>query len=460
MAKLGSLQVGSASKFSSKGKPPKGAEYQPNVSDAQLHSPPAPGAYQGLQGGPEFDYELEPNQTTPIDGSRDLLRVLSPFMIQVEPPLIMGATPHSYDAKKDVAGLIAAGHDGAPSAFNSARGKLLNMPGGEHMANAGTVESFVSNGLLHKPEGGASKKVKSKGEKGEEPDEIGTPAIADLYTAVDITMQLRALVNTPPLVLLINPQSLSMSYTKIQQFTDRTRFGYVFQAWGEEQPKLSISARCGAFITSGKGVQFASRRDSASWQNLQTAFQFYRHNGYIYDTVGKSNANHMVGALSIHYDGWVYYGNMESFSYTLEEGNQLGGVVFDMEFTVNAMVDTSKQSMVVTPMRSPVPSGSDRRYGKAAGKASVSKGDLSVGGPDGAVHGGDNNYLKKLALGEGEPEVKTPDGQSAQGSEGQKLPPGGLVSPKSSGGFTKVSPQASAAVDPAQRLPSPFGVGG
>lgn len=455
MAKFGSLQVGSASKFSSKGKPPKGAEYRPNVSNAQLHSPPAPGAYQGLKGGPEFDYELEPNQTTPIDGSKDLLRVLSPFMIQVEPPLIMGATPHAYDAKKDVAGLVAAGHDGAPSAFNTARGKLLDMPGGEQMANAGTVESFVSHGLTHKPEGGASQKVKVKGGG---PSRTGTPALADLYTAVDITMQLRALVNTPPLILLINPQSLVMTYTKIQQFTDRTRFGYVFQAWGEEQPKLSISAKCGAFVTSGKGVQFASRRDSASWQNLQTAFQFYRHNGYIYDTVGKSNANHMVGALSIHYDGWVYYGNMESFSYTLEEGNQLGGIVFEMEFTVNAMVDTSKQSLVVTPMRSPIPSGSDRRYGGAANKGNASEGDLSVGGPNGTQRGAADFYTANNI--DRDSGATSPDGQSAQASEGQKLPPGGLVSPKSSGGFAKVTPQASAAVDPAQRLPSPFGVGG
>jgi len=455
MAKFGSLQVGSASRFSSKGKPPKGAGYQPNVSDAQLHKPPAPGAYLGLKGGPEFDYELEPNQTTPIDGSKDLLRVLSPFMIQVEPPLIMGSSASVYEAKKDTPGLIAAGHGGAPKAFNTARGRLLDIPGGEQMANAGSVESFVSGGLTHKAKGGSSKKVVDA--KGDGPDRIGTPAIADLYTAVDITMQLRALVNTPPLILLINPQSLTMSYTKIQQFTDRTRFGYVFQAWGEEQPKLSISAKCGAFITSGKGVQFASRRDSASWQNLQTAFQFYRHNGYIYDTVGKSNANHMVGALSIHYDGWVYYGNMESFSYTLEESTQLGGIVFDMEFTVNAMVDTSKQSLVVTPMRSPIPSGADTRYGGAASKGNLSKGDISVGGPDGVVRGSENNYLKKLS--EGEP-ASAPDGQSAQASTGQKLPPGGLVSPKSSGGFQKVAPQTFAAVDPAQRLPSPFGVGG
>jgi len=453
MAKLGSIST-SGRRFSSKGKPPAGSEYQPDVTRAQLETPPQPMAYQGLRQGPDFDYEFEANQTTPIDGSRDLLRVLSPFMIQVEPPLIIGSSPDVYDAKKDVAGLIASGHSGAPKAFSAARSRLKDMPGGEQMAQASSVESFVSAGFITKPVGGGS--VESVTVKGEGPTRIGTPAIADLHTAVDITMQLRGLVNTPPLILLINPQSLSMSYTKIQQFTDRTRFGYVFQAWGEEQPKLSVSAKCGAFITSGKGVQWASRRDSAAWQNLATALQFYRHNGYIYDTVGKSNAHHMVGALSIHYDGWVYYGNMESFSYTFEEGTQLGGIVFEMEFVVNAMVDTSKQSLVVTPMRSPVPSASDPRYSGKNNRALQSEGDRSVGGPSGTQDGGATFYsVNDVSQGAG---ATAPDGQPELATRAG--PPRAVApeSPKSAGGFVLTPPADSAVALPA-RSPAPFGFG-
>jgi hypothetical protein len=449
----GSVQVRKASRFSSDGKPPPNDGYQPDVSQAQLESPPAPMAYNALRQGPDFEMPYEGNQAPPIDGSKDFLRVLSPFMIQVEPPLILGEMPNPGEGKKDYAGILAAGHSNAPKAFNAARNRIKqDMPAGAQLSNGGSVEQFVSNGYLHKPAGGGQAETVSVDRSDLGPSRIGTPALADLYTAVDITTQLRGLVNTPPLILLINPQTLTMSYTKIQQFSDRTRYGFVFQAWGEEQPKLSISAKCGAFISGGRGVQFASRLDSAAWQNVQTAFQFYKHNGYIYDTVGKSNAMHMVGALSIHYDGWVYYGNMESFTYSLEEANQQGGITFDMEFVINAMVDTSKQNVVVSPMRSPIPSASDPRYQGKENRALPSAGDLSVGGPDGTVEGGYDFYS---ANGYDRGTQTAPDGQvEAPPSLGIAA---GFASPKSAGGFVRVTPLVASAGDPAQRLPTPFG---
>lgn len=394
MAIFGRVQIGSGSRFSSKGQPRENSGYQPDVTQPQLESPPPPSAYSGIKVGPEFEIEHEPLQALPIDGSYRLPRTLSPFMIQVEPPLIVSRSGIDKAGQgKNYAGVFNAAHRGAPSAWQSARESIrADIPGGSHLANAGSVEGYISQGFTTRSQGGSQ--TRTVDVKGDGPTRLGTPAIADVQTAVDITMQLRALVNTPPLILLINPQSLTMNYTKVQQFSDRTRYGFVFQAWGEEQPKLSINARCGAFISGGRGVQMASRRDSAAWQNLATAFQFYKNNGYIHDTVGKSNAHHMVGALSIHYDGWVYYGNMESFNYNFEETNQQGGVTFDMEFTVNAMVDTSKQSLVVTPMTGPVPSANDARYQGAQNRALAREGDISVGGPDGVRFGGSDFYSR------------------------------------------------------------------
>jgi hypothetical protein len=452
---FGRVQAGSGARFSSKGKPPEDSGYQPDVTSAQIDTPPAPAQYRGLKSGPDIAFEYESNETPAIDASNRLLRSLSPFMIQVEPPLITAGSPDVYGGKKDVAGIYDGGHSHAPSAFRAGRNAILqDIPGGPRVSDGGSVERFVSQGMRTAGAGGNS--AKSEDPKGVTSDRQGAPAIADLYTAVDITMQLRALVSTPPLILLINPQSLSKSFTKIQQFSDRTRFGFVFQAWGEEQPKLSISAKCGAFVAGGKGVQFASRRDSASWQNLQTAFQFYRHNGYIYDTVGKSNAHHMVGALSIHYDGWVYYGNMESFTYGIEEANQQGGIVFDMEFTVNAMVDTSKQSLVVTPMRSPVPSPSDPRYAGLSNRGKqTSSSDISVGGPDGVRVGASAYYSRQ---GTTTPSATTPDGQAAQVAQ---APAGGVTAPRGTGGFVAATTTVAAvAVDPAERLPVPFSIRG
>lgn len=386
MGVFGSIQRGSGKRFSSQN-PSQVRPFDINVSNAQLADPTPPMEYSGLKVGPDFAIEYEPNQALGIDGGNSLSRTLSPFMIQVEPPLAYAS--QGQKTKGDLAGILQAGHGAAPSAYQAARNSVDTTILGGSMTSVGkSVESFVAGGYVSKPSG--SDGTQTKDLTGNGAGRIGTPAIADLYTAVDITMQLAALVKTPPLVLLINPTTLNLKYTKKQQYTERTRYGYVFQAWGEDQPKLSIESKCGAFISGERGVQFASRRDSPAWQNLATAFHFYRHNGYIYDTVGKSNAHHFVGALSIHYDGWVYYGNMESFNYAFDENQgSNGGIVFSMEFTVNAMVDTSKSSLVVSPLRSPVPSPSDPRYFGMRNQASPNPGDIALNTGDGISFAGD-----------------------------------------------------------------------
>jgi hypothetical protein len=397
-------------------------------------------AYSALKSGPDFSIELEPNETPGLEANQNLLRVLSPFMIRVEPPLVYSTYTESL--KKNMGDILAAGHGSAPAAFEAARNAFAgsNLPGGELATYGKSVESFVAQGYPSKPKGSEEKlALDPKGQGG--PGRMGAPAIADVYTAVDVWMQVRSLLQTPPLILLINPQTLTMSHTKKQQYTERTRYGFVFQAWGEEQPKLSIEARCGAFISGGRGVQWASRRDSAAWQNLATAFQFYRHNGYIHDTVGKSNAHHFVGALSIHYDGWVYYGNMESFNYSFEEAQARGGITFSMEFTVNAVVDTSKSSLVVTPMRSPLPSPSDPRYANINRPDTPSRGDLSVS------LGGDVRFGGETPLAE------VP---AAPPSFGTKTGPGLKAAPASNNGFVRPVPTPSLSAAPSKK-PVPFG---
>lgn len=169
---------------------------------------------------------------------------------------------------------------------------------------------------------------------------IGNPSIVELENALDIKAQLDAQVSREPLVLLLPPQSLSIQRTKLQQYSDKTRQGYVFQAWGEDQPKLSISGKCAAFYSRERGLQWASRKNSEAWSNFHTLMQYYFNNGYIYDTVGGSNAHHMVGSLSIHYDQWIYHGHIESFGYTLDDQHPHGGFDFNFEFTASQIVDT------------------------------------------------------------------------------------------------------------------------
>ena len=321
-----------------------------------VKKPPAPTAFGGLKTGPDLSIEYESNQTFPVEQSNALLRNLSPFMLQVEPPLIYGEAGGFLNQQTGQVQVNLYGAAGQQvSGYNSARQALyrsnltyLGMDGG-----MGDVSEFVQSGIG---------RTRPKPAQSASDTRLGTPAIADINTAIDIARQLSAVINTPPLVLLVNPSTLQLSYTKVQQYSDRTRYGFKFHQWGEEQVKLSITAKCGAYVSGERGVQFASRQDSASWQNLMAAFHLYRNNGYIYDTIGKSNAHHMVGALSISYDGWTYYGHMESFSWTEEEGLQNGGIEFSMEFTASQILDNSQSSFAVTPMRSPVPSASDPRY--------------------------------------------------------------------------------------------------
>jgi hypothetical protein len=302
----------------------------------------------------DFDFPT----AAPIDGSEGLLRRLSPFIIQVEPPLAFANSPSVLDQNnptgKAASGLFGPGLR-ARDGFVNARSALANSTFVQgNLGSAGPAEEVVarnspsSSGGTTRRQGTKSTDASGKIVTGR----VGEPAIADVLTAVDITAQVRSSLSVPPLVLLINPQSLSIAYTKIQQFSDRTRFGYVYHAWGEEQPKLSIEVKCGAFISGGRGVQWASRRDSAAWQNLMNAFRFYRNNGYLYDTVNGSQAHHFVGALSIRYDQWVYYGHMQSFNFEFNDNSVVhGGITVSMEFVVSAMSDTAPVTLNVTPMK-------------------------------------------------------------------------------------------------------------
>jgi len=355
------------------------------MMEQSVKQPPVPEDFQGLQWPNAITVHLEPNQAPQVEMSDALLRTMSPFMIRVEPPLVYGEDGGFQNKKVNSVATdfsVGSGFGTDLTGYVMARRSLAQsgIAGFDtSRSGMGSIQEFVARNST------PSKKPSADGSKVDDVGgNLGAPAIADVYTAVDIARQLAAMVNTPPLVLLINPTTFSTTYSKIQQFQDRSRYGFVFQAWGEEQPKISFTARCGAFVSGGRGVQFASRRDSRAWQNLMNAFHMFRNAGYIHDTVGKSNAHLAVGSLSIRYDGWVYYGHMESFNFTLDEEHMHGGVEFSIEFVVSAMADTAQSSYAVTPMMSPVPSLSDPRYQGMSNVSSTRAGYFSVGS-DGVI---------------------------------------------------------------------------
>lgn len=345
---------------------PEQADNDALMMEQAIRNPPAPAEFSGLQVSSTMSIEYESNQAVQVDMSDEMLRSLSPFVIRVEPPLVYGEQGGFQNKKANTVATdfaVGSGFGTDLTGYDQARKAIAQSNISGFRTGGARVQSIQETVVMNNGKG-PNKNPTPTGAKIDASGggNAGVPAIADLYTAVDQARQLSAIYNTPPLVLLINPTTLAMAYTKIQQYSEKTRQGFVFQAWGEEQPKLSITARCGAFVTGERGVQFASRRDSKAWQNLMNAFHLFRNAGYIHDTVGKSLAHLMIGALSIRYDGWVYYGHMESFNFTQDDEHMHGGVEFSIEFTVSAMVDTGQQTFGVSPMKSPIPSPSDPRY--------------------------------------------------------------------------------------------------
>ena len=191
------------------------------------------------------------------------------------------------------------------------------------------------------------------------------------------------------MTLLINPEQLNYSYGTIQNYSERNRYGYIFQRWGEQQVRLSVSGKTGAFISGAKslvggtnqiqnfgglgapsagglqqtpvvtGVQWASKRDPASWQNLMSLLTFYRNNGYIYDSLEATEAHLFIGSIAIDYDQNTWIGHFENFEWQFDEQKQGGGIEFSFEFIADFIFDNAQQEFQVLPIASPTPSPSD-----------------------------------------------------------------------------------------------------
>jgi len=208
-------------------------------------------------------------------------------------------------------------------------------------------------------------------------------AEADIQQAGSAVRQLNKILATPPLTLLVNPEQLTVTYAHKQTYTDRNRFNYIFQRWGEEQVRLSVTGKSGGFVTDGKnaadlgevrieggrqtanvsGYQFASKWDSTSWQNLMALFAIYRNNGYIYRN--GSEAHLYIGNVEIEYDQWLYVGNFENFNYSYSEDKQHGAVDFSFEFVASFVYDTAQQGPVE---RIPSPTPNPNEASSTAGR--------------------------------------------------------------------------------------------
>lgn len=325
---------------------------------AKLGTAPAASRYDGIPAGPRFAYMFETQEGIPVDGTNSLLRDLAPFTLRLVPPdALLEVAASSESSAIDLIGAAALGSEfGSVTASEVAKALATVTVTGSASSGQVSLEQFVALGQFY---------------SGSTDTFIST--LADAFQAADIALQLQRILAAEPLTLLVNPSEMSVQHTKIQSYQSRTRFGYEFEAWGEEQPTISISGSTAGFVagavdtsspygaqesgeaSSVTGYQAAARRDSAAWQNFMALYHFYRNNGYIYDTINGSEAHLFIGSVAIDYDQWTYVGHIESFSYRMEEESP-HKVTFDLEFKASRRYDRALAASTVLPQDAPTTS--------------------------------------------------------------------------------------------------------
>jgi hypothetical protein len=350
----------------------------------------APASFAGIPNalggalGPSFGREIEIQEGVAIDGSDSALRTYSPFLIRIVLPNALGgdqSTVLSTGENPDRAPpsssstIRSDNRDGYTYAQgqNSARVDPSTVDAYATLVNSGNAVPGLTESSTRALED-AYNQARFQQVFGDQVQNVThasqsnrtnniTPAITNDTTALSMALQLKRLSEVPPLLMLINPSSMKIDYTKVAQFQSRNRFGYIYEAWGEEMPKLSFTFKIGAYTAGlqsvsqkgfvASGVQRANRNDSASYQQLMTLLTMFHGATYIQDTVTNTRAFWLVGNLSIEYDSMVYVGHMENFSFSEDEQHPHGGLEITIDFVANRIYDVSDPVGEITPMTGP-----------------------------------------------------------------------------------------------------------
>lgn len=312
--------------------------------------------YKNLPAGPTLVYSFEEQTGIPVDGGKQLLRDLSPFTIKILPPELISASSARV-SDINLRGRANSDQEAQIQSAQEARNTfgLQTNSGSQSSVALSTLQRIVSSGQTVSGSSLTERAV-----------------FTDALTAADVAYQVEQILSVPPLTLLVNPKEMAITYSPIQQYQNRARDGFIFERWGENHPTISFSGTTGGFIagenpagrfpgqtqtSTPSGLQWASRRNSAAFQNFVSLYQFYRNNGYIFDLVRGSRAHHMIGALQITYDQWAYIGHITSFSYSYDQ-NMPHRLEWSMEFTADRIYDLAQSPGVVQPLKAPTPNPS------------------------------------------------------------------------------------------------------
>lgn len=286
------------------------------------------------------DFILFPDDnegTIPIDGSHKNLRRFSPFILEVIPPKLVD--------NLGIERVINYGFNQNLSPTDKPFSSPLRQVNQYRRPPSSEISPNISS-LASQPVG---TRQRAQGSNFVGVNDILSERFTDKNNLLEVARQSFVLDFLPPIVFLINPASLDVAYNAIQNFSEQTRYGFIFQRWGEELPELTISCRIGGFIAGREnketpdeqgnlrgvsGLQMASKKDSASYRQLMALLAIYKNGSALVDTVSRSRAFYAVGRQAIHYDGQTWEGRINTFSFSEEETTIHGGLTVDIGFTV------------------------------------------------------------------------------------------------------------------------------
>jgi len=152
--------------------------------------------------------------------------------------------------------------------------------------------------------------------------------------------------NTPPLQFLINPQSFSISESKI--VTDGN--------WARNGPGRVAGFYAASLNPDDKsGLSRSKRSFTLSYHNLMSAYLIYRNNGSLWSFEDISRARDMtarpdqlalVGSIYIYYDSTLYIGSFNSFQLT-EEAEAPFAVSYTFEFVARQVANLDRNYSVM-----------------------------------------------------------------------------------------------------------------
>lgn len=125
------------------------------------------------------------------------------------------------------------------------------------------------------------------------------------------------------MVLHVNPSSMNFNYSMVIERI-QTQGGWVEQHWGSAVDSIDFAQASGGFmrlysglsnVTGGPGSidLGGSRRDTIAYDKFLDLLALFHNNGRIY---GQDNVVAFQGILKMSFDGWVWLGWFNDFSFS------------------------------------------------------------------------------------------------------------------------------------------------